>query len=238
MKKLLFLLLAVCLLSPLVGCSDKGTFRYEVIDESNATCKVIDCDTDKSFGEVVIPEYAIINGKKYRVTEIGESAFFNRSRLTSITIPNSVTSIGELAFMDCENLTSITLPNSVTTIEGGAFYRCKSLTSITLPNSVTTIGRNAFAGCNLTDINIPNSVTSIGEQAFGGCDNLTEITIPNSVTSIGDNLFGLFGCERLNTVKISELMNDEVKNKLIEQINEYNKERRKKGLNRIKLTCI
>lgn len=215
MKKLLFLLLAVCLLSPLVGCSDKGTFRYEVIDESNATCKVIDCDTDKSFGEVVIPEYAIINGKKYRVTEIGESAFFNRSRLTSITIPNSVTSIGELAFMDCENLTSITLPNSV-----------------------TTIGRNAFAGCNLTDINIPNSVTSIGEQAFGGCDNLTEITIPNSVTSIGDNLFGLFGCERLNTVKISELMNDEVKNKLIEQINEYNKERRKKGLNRIKLTCI
>ena len=60
-------------------------------------------------------------GKTYRVTSIGERAFISCSRLTSITIPNSVTSIGERAFEGCSRLTSITIPNSVTSIGDIAF---------------------------------------------------------------------------------------------------------------------
>ena len=40
---------------------------------------------------------------------IGNSAFFDRTGLTSITIPNSVTSIGNGAFHGCTGLTSVTL---------------------------------------------------------------------------------------------------------------------------------
>ena len=58
-----------------------------------------------------------------------------------------VTTIGDYAFSECFKLTSITLPNSITTIGYGAFAGCTSLTSITLPNSVTTIGADAFYGC-------------------------------------------------------------------------------------------
>ena len=38
---------------------------------------------------------------------IGERAFDNCYRLTSVTIPKSVTSIGERAFRDCTSLTSV-----------------------------------------------------------------------------------------------------------------------------------
>ena len=124
------------------------------------------------------------------VTSIGESAFSNCWRLTSITIPNSVTSICESAFYNCWRLTSITIPNSVTSIGNCAFEGCTRLTSITIPNSVTSIARGTFAGCtDLTSITIPNSVTSIGAYAFYGCEALGSITIPNSVTSIGNHVF-------------------------------------------------
>ena len=41
------------------------------------------------------------------MTSIGDYAFYNRSGLTSATIPDSVTSIGYGAFYGCTGLTSI-----------------------------------------------------------------------------------------------------------------------------------
>ena len=53
---------------------------------------------EKYSGEVVIPSSITVEGKEYTVTSIGNSAFYECSSLTSVTIPNSVTSIGERAF--------------------------------------------------------------------------------------------------------------------------------------------
>ncbi len=148
------------------------------------------------------------------------------------TIPNSVTSIGEHAFEDCSRLTSVTIPNSVTSIGYGAFYNCSGLTSVTIGNSVTSIGYGAFSGCSgLTSVTVDknngtydsrnncnaiietstnklivgcknttigNSVSSIGEYAFEGCSGLTSVTIGNSVTSIGSGAFE--GCSGLTSV--------------------------------------
>ena len=88
------------------------------------------------------------------VTSIGDYAFYNRSSLTSITIPDSVTSIGKYAFSCCSSLMSITIPNSVTSIRGdGTFSNCSNLTSVTIPESVTSIQRWTFSNCsNLTSI--------------------------------------------------------------------------------------
>ena len=94
----------------------------------------------------------------------------DNTEIEELVIPSSVTSIGDYAFKDCLKLTSVTIPNNVTTIGGNAFSGCSGLTSITVGNGVTSIGGYAFSNCTgLTNINIPNSVTSIGEFVFRYC---------------------------------------------------------------------
>ena len=159
------------------------------------------------------------------LTNIGEWAFRDCSKLTSITIPNSVTSIGIGAFYVCSGLTSVTIGNSVTSIGGCAFESCSSLTSITIPNSVTSIGPRAFATCTgLTSVTIGNSVTSIEHRAFLDCSGLTSITIPNSVTSIGEYAFA--SCHPSTIIitanSIEELCNSSI-NSLVEAISYRNK---------------
>ena len=137
------------------------------------------------------------------VTTIGEWAFWGRSSLTSIEIPDSITTIGSSAFNGCTNLTfneyencqyfgnesnpyhvlikvkdststSYTIHEDTKVIAGSVFQYCSSLTSVVIPDSVTTIGSYAFANCDvLTSMVIPDSVTTIGEGAFYWCDSLT-----------------------------------------------------------------
>ena len=137
------------------------------------------------------------------VTKIGYYAFYDCSRLTSVTIPDSVTTIGYQAFCCCISLTSVTIPDSVTTIGEEAFYYCTSLTSVTIPDSVTTIGEEAFYYCtSLTSVTIGDSVTTIGDSAFSYCRSLTSVTIGNSVTTIGEYAFS--SCWSLTSVTIPD----------------------------------
>ena len=62
------------------------------------------------------------------VTSVGNYAFFECLKCTSIDIPNSVTRIGSRAFSGC-GMSSLNIPNSVTSIEIEAFVYCPNLTS-------------------------------------------------------------------------------------------------------------
>ena len=82
---------------------------------------------------------------------IGDFAFSNCNRLTSITIPNSVTSIGKYAFNNCYGLTSITIGNSVASIGNGAFYLCSGLAYVTSLNTTPPkLEDNTFPNYNAT----------------------------------------------------------------------------------------
>ncbi|WP_134398130.1 leucine-rich repeat domain-containing protein [Flavobacterium psychrophilum] len=196
MKKLLFFILI-----PFLGIAHDFTangINY-TITSSVAPFTVSVAKNPGFTGVAEIPETVAYNSENYAVTDIGESAFDNCSRLTSIRIGNAVTSIGDFAFLNCTGLTSIRIGDSVTSIGDFAFNACTGLTSVTIPNSVTTIGIAAFAACSgLTSVTIPNSVTTIGDKAFFNCSGLTSVTIPNSVTSIGDYAFN--SCPSLTTI--------------------------------------
>ena len=72
---------------------------------------------------VNIPSTVVYNGAEYRVTSIGEFAFY-RCNLEAVSIPQSVKTIGMLAFYWCDKLTSRKIPDGVTSIEMGTFYNC------------------------------------------------------------------------------------------------------------------
>ena len=94
-----------------------------------------------------------------------------------ITFDGPVTSIAASAFFGRTTLSSIIIPNSVKIIGQDAFYGCFSLSSVTIGNSVESIGSCAFEGCSfLTSITIPESVTSIEVEAFAYCPSLTSVT--------------------------------------------------------------
>ena len=116
------------------------------------------------------------------VTTIGDGAFADYIRPTSVTIPDSVTTIGNRAFSGCDNLSSVTIPDSVTTIGEYAFFRCISLTSVTIGDGVTIIGNYAFSNCTrLTSVTIGDGLTTIGEYAFYKCTSLTSITFQGTM---------------------------------------------------------
>ena len=227
MKKLLTLFFAfTCATSIFAAKYDcKIDGIYYNLNETNKTATVTNqvghtkwVKRSAYSGIVSVPSSITYNGKTYSVTTIGESAFYNCSRLTSVTIPNSVTMIGNYAFWDCKGLTSIEIPNSVISIGMRAFDFCSGLTSVTIGNSVTTIGDEAFEYCRgLTSITLPNSVTWIGENAFYNCSLTSpvynancfaympetykgEYIIPNGIEQIADRAF--FRCDGLTSVTI------------------------------------
>ena len=82
-------------------------------------------------GSVNIPSSVTYNDIIYRVTSIGQFAFYYCTELRSVNIPTSVTAIGRRAFSECNILECITIPSSVTTIGSGALGFCQNLTSVT-----------------------------------------------------------------------------------------------------------
>lgn len=130
-------------------------------------------------GDLIIPN--TLGGKP--VTEIGDFAFYSKSNITGVSIPDGVSVIGQSAFWACTNLVWASLPDGLLNIDLQAFAGCKKLSNLDLPPNLRSIGVNAFGGdASLTEIVIPASVTSIGMAPFQGCEKLTAINVETGNT--------------------------------------------------------
>ena len=196
---------------------------YRIISLTDLTVEVVakDDSYNSYAGDVVIPETVSYNNQEFQVVSIGAMAFSRCSRLTSLTIPQTVSTIGQLAFDGCSGLYSITIRDGKTFLTTNGSFNSLPIKSwylgrntdvefnntvkmVTFAGGVTSIAESAFQGfSSLTSVTIGNSVTSIGAGAFNGCTGLTEITIPNLVTKIGTSAFE--GCTGLTEVNISDL---------------------------------
>ena len=227
-KRLISLLVAVCMMITMLPLSAVTAFAADTSTEQEASYKgykyaytvngdnatitkflgpddsanPVDSASTVSY-DIEIPEKLGI----YTVTGIGNRAFYGCADLTEVTIPQSVTSIGERAFAACRKLNSLTINDAAASIGSRAFTECPLATKLSLGKKITTIGDYAFFDCRgLTSVTIPPSVTSIGDDAFLQCIHLKTLSfgenIKTNIETIGDDAF--YYCIELESVTIPQ----------------------------------
>lgn len=157
-------------------------------------------DASTCEGDVIVPD-GITRINPYAFGAIWNEEFAKfESKITSITIPDTVTSIGDGAFSYCVNLTKMIIPDNVESIESFAFNECSGLTYVRLSNKMTEINGSLFAYCsNLKSVTVPNTIQKIGYGAFNKCSSLESIYYSGTETE-------------WNSINISKYSNDYLKN--------------------------
>lgn len=163
--------------------------QFQVVDGVLVGCS--------ASGDIVVPQF--FDGQD--VVAIGETAFKNKTDITSVILPQTITAIQESSFEGCTGLLSVSVPKTVRSIGENAFKGCINLAYAYLEEGLLTIGDSAFENCeSLVALAIPNSVSSIGESTFENCETLTAVVVPDSVTSIGASAFT--GCNNLVSITV------------------------------------
>lgn len=148
------------------------------------------------------------------VTKIGKQAFYNRVRVTGLTIHGNVDGleIGSEAFRRCEQLHTLNLDNAKITYLGtGVFGDCRSMTNEFVNGVLTNYAANGgnyaanggkkipaylFFGCN-------------GQDGHDGTDpnkhvcSFTDLNIPAQFTEIGDGAFASTGDAKIKLKTIT-----------------------------------
>ncbi len=146
-------------------------------------------------GSVIIPE--TIEG--YKVNAIADSAFENKTEITSVAILADVKDIGTCAFYKTGYYnTSSNWENGVLYI--GA-YLIEAQSSVkgdyTVKEGTKVIADFAFASKGeITSVNLPKEISAIGDSAFSECAGLKKVTVDlteeewkNVVIGIGNEPF-------------------------------------------------
>jgi|GEM_PF-5117751 len=137
MKKVITLLLSICMLSLITACAPKvqesspEDFEYSQIEGGIEITGYKGTDA-----KVIIPDS--IEGKN--VISIKQSAFTsmsNQENLVEVILPKYLESLGFYIFAGCSKLESITIPESVKSINGTAFGRT-ALKNITLKGDLNS----------------------------------------------------------------------------------------------------
>ncbi len=166
---------------------DSAGVKYLLNSDGTATVT-----ENSATGHIVIPSLVSKDGTVYRVTSIGEKAFYSSDGyrwVPSVVIPDSVTSIGAYAFCLLTYLEDVNIPDSVTTIGNSAFSKV-SVRSVTIPDSVTSIGDSAFSGSRISTLTIGKNVRTIDRHAFAGCISLRNVYY--NVTDLDDSSYDTY----------------------------------------------
>ena len=182
---------------------DTDKYTFTITDSERRYVQLDKWKGAQPSGEIIIPETVEWEGNTYTVKTIGTSAFSTCSKITKITLPESITGIGKDAFMSCTGLESINLPDGLTRIEQWVFCACHALKEVELPQSLTYIGGFAFKECeSLQTVDIPESCELIDTSAFWDCTGITNVTLHEGLTEIGDNVFS--GCSGITEILLPD----------------------------------
>lgn len=168
-----------------------------------------------------VPETVSDGTNTYKVTAVGEGAFYWASIVTA-KLPASVTEIKEQGFYNCSlaniempgvkkvgpyafsytKFTTFTFPEGVEVVPNSCFFNVPTLTQVNLPSTVKTIEGSAFYKCGFETIALPEGLETIGKGAFSTIEKLNSIKLPSTLKTIGVGAFN--ACTALKTIELPE----------------------------------
>jgi len=139
--------------------------------------------TSQSIKALIIPE---------GVTIIGVEAFYNCSKLDSISLPNSLIILSPLAFSQCQSISSITIPQNVLYLGYGVFKDSENITSVTSTAAVPPLAEpEAFEDAvyrNATLYVPAQSLTAYQTaQTWAKFQNIQPIGTPTQIIKLNAN---------------------------------------------------
>lgn len=137
--------------------------NYVILDNELGTCMVSGVSDVNYPGVWYIPSVTTINGKEFRVTEIGRYALASCIYMTELYIAEGIERINNLAFNHCIRLTKAVLPRSVTSTGNAIFSECTHLTDVYIGSGIKVIGISMLSGC-----------ISVNTVNFGGNEDTFE----------------------------------------------------------------
>lgn len=134
----------------LVDVIVNGDYVYK-LNKEDTTAVLIE-GQDYNITSATIPEFIMVDGIQYSITEIGSKAFSKCQKLKQITIAGRVNYIGVNAFKGCSSLRKVIIGPNVKSIGKKAFYNCSKLVLVQIQSdklTAKTVGKDAFkkAGC-------------------------------------------------------------------------------------------
>ena len=209
MKKIVLILFAILIKTELFAVQfENNGIHYNIPDPSKKECWLIK-DTENNgvvissnyTGMIVIPSQVEYEGEKYDVTKIDRYAFYG-SKVSFISLPNSIQEIDINAFSNSANLEKVVLPNELEVIPKYCFSGCDNLKSIEIPDHVLKIDEGAFQYSGLESVQLPSSILFVGDYAFADSKGLKTIRISDSQVYWGKAV--LRDCPKLESIEMQD----------------------------------
>lgn len=127
-----------------------GNYRYKLTSLSDLTVEAAGLKAGASVAKISIGSTVKLDGRTFRITSVGASAFKGNKKAASVVVGKNVVTIGKNAFAGCIKLKKAVVKSSkLKQIGSKAFFNCRSLKSITIKSKVLkSAGKNAFKGIN------------------------------------------------------------------------------------------
>ena len=152
-------------------------------------------------GPLVLPE---------SLTYLGQNAFHNCDKITSVHIPKDMDTIIE-SFSLCDNIDTVFYDaiHAFTPDYYTGAFASSGVKTIVFGDQVESLPFVIFSDCtNLDTLALPNSLKRIGDYAFYRCSSLTALTIPEHVEYIGWNAF--YSCSGIQSIHCKPLTPPEI----------------------------
>lgn len=152
-----------------------GTLKYEL----RGSEAVVAGATTSTITSADVPDFITVNEVNYNVTAVLDSSFYNKTKLTSVTLGRNVRELESRSFYGCTALVSFVMDSALTTIGDKAFYNCSKLNAVTISPALTDIGISAFFGCKAlpSTLSLGKALRKVASNAFRNATSITAFDV-------------------------------------------------------------